>query len=263
MLRWIGVTNRQQLNQIKIASLAEATCPICNKLFPFDSINSHIDSCLSNGEGEPTNASQKRKRDSDGHCRVSDQQPRKKSSWGSLLKSPSTVSQKSQMKIGFQRKTPSSGSKDSKSELKLNPTNSNSEVEMVTCAKMGQSSNSISSTSSSFQQAKSKPKVDFRPLPERMRPKQLGDYIGQTKAVGMGSMLRRLLEADDVPSMILWGPPGCGKVSYTTLGKKKFPENIKVQFSKKIPHIKQIKSFSCEAGECPLYFDTQLEGISS
>ena len=52
----------------------------------------------------------------------------------------------------------------------------------------------------------------FAPLAERVRPKDLEDYVGQDKAVGKESMLYSLLSSDHIPSIILWGPPGCGKV---------------------------------------------------
>ena len=52
----------------------------------------------------------------------------------------------------------------------------------------------------------------FTPLAERMRPKTLSDYVGQTQVLGNNSLLRTLLEANEIPSMIFWGPPGCGKV---------------------------------------------------
>lgn len=52
----------------------------------------------------------------------------------------------------------------------------------------------------------------FKPLAELMRPASLEDYVGQEEAVGEKTLLRRLLDGP-VPSLILWGPPGCGKVS--------------------------------------------------
>lgn len=64
---------------------------------------------------------------------------------------------------------------------------------------------------------KSNSKDEFVPLAERMRPYRLQDYVGQSKVVGSSSLLRSLLEASEVPSMILWGPPGCGKVGVTSL----------------------------------------------
>lgn len=51
------------------------------------------------------------------------------------------------------------------------------------------------------------------PLAERVRPKQLDDFIGQEQIVGTGKPLRKLLEAGTVPSMIFWGPPGVGKTT--------------------------------------------------
>ncbi|XP_060084501.1 ATPase WRNIP1-like, partial [Ylistrum balloti] len=55
-----------------------------------------------------------------------------------------------------------------------------------------------------------------KPLAEQMRPKSLKDFVGQDKAVGKNSLLRSLLQTNQIPSLILWGPPGCGK---TTLAK--------------------------------------------
>lgn len=66
-----------------------------------------------------------------------------------------------------------------------------------------------------------------RPLAERMRPKNLNDYIGQTQILGQGASLRIALEANMIPSMILWGPPGVGKTTLAyilaeTLGRTIF-----------------------------------------
>lgn len=51
------------------------------------------------------------------------------------------------------------------------------------------------------------------PLAERLRPKNLDQYIGQQHLVGKGGILRGFIEKDRVPSMILWGPPGVGKTT--------------------------------------------------
>jgi putative ATPase len=51
------------------------------------------------------------------------------------------------------------------------------------------------------------------PLSTRMRPRTLDELVGQEHAVGPGSVLRRALEGDTLPSIILWGPPGSGKTT--------------------------------------------------
>ncbi|XP_011137915.1 ATPase WRNIP1 [Harpegnathos saltator] len=54
-------------------------------------------------------------------------------------------------------------------------------------------------------------------LAEKMRPMSIANYIGQKQIIGPGTVLRRLLEKREIPSMIFWGPPGCGKTSLTNV----------------------------------------------
>ena len=51
------------------------------------------------------------------------------------------------------------------------------------------------------------------PLPERMRPRTLDQYVGQRHLVGQGCILRKMIESGNLSSFILWGPPGVGKTT--------------------------------------------------
>ena len=58
---------------------------------------------------------------------------------------------------------------------------------------------------------------ELKPLAERMRPRSLDEIVGQQRLVGPDKPLRRALEAGRVHSMVLWGPPGCGKTTLALL----------------------------------------------
>lgn len=51
------------------------------------------------------------------------------------------------------------------------------------------------------------------PLTEDIKPKTLNDFVGQTHLVGKNGIIRKLIESDQIPSMIFWGPPGSGKTT--------------------------------------------------
>lgn len=56
-----------------------------------------------------------------------------------------------------------------------------------------------------------------KPLAEVLRPESLNEYIGQSHLVGDGAILRSAIEKGDIPSMILWGPPGVGKTTLANI----------------------------------------------
>lgn len=51
-----------------------------------------------------------------------------------------------------------------------------------------------------------------KPLADTLRPNTLEEYFGQNKVIGQQTLFRSLLESQEIPSLVLWGPPGCGKV---------------------------------------------------
>jgi len=85
-----------------------------------------------------------------------------------------------------------------------------------------------------------------QPLAERMRPRTLDEFIGQEKLLGPGKPLRAQIENDDLSSMLLWGPPGCGK---TTLARMiaRLTSSEFVSFSAVLAGIKEIKEVMANA----------------
>ncbi len=86
------------------------------------------------------------------------------------------------------------------------------------------------------------------PLAERMRPRRLAEFIGQRRAVGEGSLLRLAIERDRIFSMILWGPPGCGKTTLARLIAAETRAHF-IHFSAVLSGVKDIRAVIEEARE--------------
>jgi putative ATPase len=84
------------------------------------------------------------------------------------------------------------------------------------------------------------------PLAERMRPRTLGEVVGQAKVVGEDGFLRRAIVADRVPSLIFWGPPGSGKTTLARIIAADTSSHF-VPFSAVTSGIKEVKEVMAEA----------------
>jgi len=84
------------------------------------------------------------------------------------------------------------------------------------------------------------------PLAERMRPRTLDEVIGQEKVIGARGFLRRAIEADRVPSLVFWGPPGTGKTTLARLIARETSSHF-LPFSAVTSGIKEIKEVMAEA----------------
>ena len=85
-----------------------------------------------------------------------------------------------------------------------------------------------------------------QPLASRMRPRDLSEFVGQEHLVGEGKILRQMIERDQIPSMILWGPPGVGKTTLANVVANATKAEF-VNYSAVTSGIKEIKEIMARA----------------
>lgn len=94
--------------------------------------------------------------------------------------------------------------------------------------------------------------IDSAPLAEKVRPRNLDEYIGQEHILGKGKVLRQLIETDQIPSMILWGPPGVGKTTLAMIIAKVTNADF-INFSAVTSGIKEIKEVMSKAEQSKMF----------
>ncbi|MBI5895092.1 MAG: AAA family ATPase, partial [Desulfobacterales bacterium] len=90
--------------------------------------------------------------------------------------------------------------------------------------------------------------VESRPLAERMRPRSLQEFVGQSDVAGPGSLLAEAIRNDRIFSMILWGPPGTGKTTLARIVAHTTRSHF-VHFSAVLSGVKEIRAVIEEARE--------------
>uniref|UniRef100_A0A182IM42 UBZ4-type domain-containing protein n=1 Tax=Anopheles atroparvus TaxID=41427 RepID=A0A182IM42_ANOAO len=197
-------------------------CPVCNKWFIATKINEHADQCLN-----------------DSICDEPEEVPIVQANSRPESSSTVTASQTNESKRHysiFERNSSSGGpSKRARCESTDQPRSltveqleneiislETEEEEEVECTKRNISSQDMhvkrnepeqraKSTATSLHTSDT---LDSNvPLAERVRPTEIEDYIGQDQIMGRNTILRKLFDNGTIPSMILWGPPGCGKTT--------------------------------------------------
>ena len=86
----------------------------------------------------------------------------------------------------------------------------------------------------------------LQPLASRMRPETLDEFVGQEQLVGEGRLLRTMIEKDQIPSMILWGPPGVGKTTLANVIANLTQAEF-INFSAVTSGIREIKEIMAQA----------------
>ncbi|MBQ7164177.1 MAG: replication-associated recombination protein A [Clostridia bacterium] len=84
-------------------------------------------------------------------------------------------------------------------------------------------------------------KPEMQPLAARLRPQTLEEFCGQEHLIGEGKILRRLIESDNIGSMIFWGPPGVGKTTLARIIANRTKASF-IDFSAVTSGIKEIKT---------------------
>lgn len=88
--------------------------------------------------------------------------------------------------------------------------------------------------------------IPTTPLADRMRPVTLEEFLGQEEIIGQGKLLRSAIESDNIPSIILWGPPGSGKTTLAYIIAKQTKAEF-VQFSAVTSGVQDLKRVIKEA----------------
>lgn len=92
-----------------------------------------------------------------------------------------------------------------------------------------------------FEYRAQKASAASKPLADRMRPKSLDEFVGQSHVLGKEGLIRKAIEKDRIFSMILWGPPGCGKTTLARLIANETGSYF-VHFSAVLSGVKEIRS---------------------
>ncbi|XP_017540856.1 ATPase WRNIP1 [Pygocentrus nattereri] len=158
-------------------------CPVCSGDFEPSRINSHLDECLLDHQTPSSENTPPAKK-----ARVSDEAGSSGGAGGVKTERAAGVFSL------FHTKTAEAKATESEKEPNTTTTSSSS-----------------SSTTSAMRR-ESLLNTD-KPLAEQLRPTTLEEYFGQNKVVGEQTLLRSLLQSQEIPSLIFWGPPGCGKTT--------------------------------------------------
>jgi putative ATPase len=102
------------------------------------------------------------------------------------------------------------------------------------------------------------------PLAEQLRPSSLDEYIGQEHLVGRDAILYKAIESGNVPSMILWGPPGVGKTTLAYIISQQLRRSFFTlsAVSSGVKEVREVIAKAKESGESPFLFIDEIHRFS-
>ncbi|KAJ8337092.1 hypothetical protein SKAU_G00383120 [Synaphobranchus kaupii] len=203
-------------------------CPVCLDDFEASVINAHLDNCLLNDAKSHASSTDGDSATESGppykKCRISSENASHNSEASAgTANSESKVQRAAQSSVFtmFQRnKTPNLSERNTLFSSKQTVPSANSqcakrtvldEKEFMPTHRLKNDGTATSDTSTCLP---AHSLLDSgKPLAELMRPNTIEEYFGQNKVVGENTLIRTLLDSQEIPSLILWGPPGCGKTT--------------------------------------------------
>ncbi|KAF3858189.1 hypothetical protein F7725_011390, partial [Dissostichus mawsoni] len=196
-----------------ISSLDAVQCPVCLKDFTPGTINRHLDVCLlkSVADSSPSTTEES-------------EPPLKKYRVSATAEAepPSTTASSPSSVATNKSKLLAPGECNGFLSSKQSPVNKGLKRNLLGEAEPGPAAGTEDMKSPGLNGHALKTSTDLsprtlltsnKPLAEILRPNTLEEYFGQSKVVGQQTLLRSLLDSQDIPSLILWGPPGCGKTT--------------------------------------------------
>uniref|UniRef100_A0A182YJB7 Uncharacterized protein n=1 Tax=Anopheles stephensi TaxID=30069 RepID=A0A182YJB7_ANOST len=197
-------------------SIPKTVCPVCDKWIPKAEIEQHVDDCLNQSEHadeQPTSST------------VNDGTTSSKTPTTETTHTRQPVDGKARRNFSIFERSPKPAKRARNDDAPPHPPNHTVSSAIIDIHSDGedeqtaaeQQSTKKSRTAPTQTKAPPQSKQPLPPLAELMRPTEIEHYVGQDQIIGRNTILRKLLDSGTIPSLILWGPPGCGKTTLANI----------------------------------------------
>ncbi|KAM4687966.1 ATPase WRNIP1 isoform 1-T2 [Discoglossus pictus] len=205
-----------------VSSENKVQCPVCSLHIPAAQINLHLDTCL---QIKPSGSITGKRRRLSSHEEAGGDDSARPLVHLPRLAAPSFPLFQKHKATDGPAETPSASSFALPSPNRLQVNVKKQGLNMLAGESFTLKQSQTGTHQDLYKEKNLAEKLDGKPLADKMRPCTLQDYMGQNKVIGENTMLRTLLQANDIPSIILWGPPGCGKTTLAHIIAKNTNKN--------------------------------------